>query len=122
MSVRDILHHLDQVYGTQLSHETVSQITGQVLEEVRAWQNRPLDPVWAVVFLDAIMLRVRDNHVVQNKPACLAAGIDADGEKHVLGSGAATRSRPPNGASRPPPRPSEIRPGRTARRAREPGR
>ena len=85
MSVRDILHHLEQVYGTQLSAETVSRITDQVLDEVRAWQDRPLDPVWAVVFLDAIMVKVRDNHVVQNKPAYLAIGIDADGEKHVLG-------------------------------------
>ena len=85
MSVRDILHHLEQVYGTQLSAETVSRITDQVLEEVRAWQSRPLEPVYAVVFLDAIMVKVRDNHVVQNKPAYLAVGIDADGEKHVLG-------------------------------------
>jgi putative transposase len=85
MSVRDIIHHLDQVYGTQLSHETVSRITDAVLEEVRAWQARPLDPVYAVVFLDAIVVKVRDNHVVQNKPAYIAIGIDADGEKHVLG-------------------------------------
>src|SRR5256886_2227237 len=54
MSVRDILHHLEQVYGTQLSAETVSRITDQVLEEVRAWQARPLDPAWAVVFPAAI--------------------------------------------------------------------
>jgi putative transposase len=85
MSVRDILHHLEQVYGTQLSAETVSRITDQVLEEVRAWQARPLEQVYAVVFLDAIMVKVRDNQVVQNKPAYLAVGIDADGEKHVLG-------------------------------------
>ena len=85
MSVRDILHHLEQVYGTQLSHETVSRITDQVLEEVRAWQSRPLEQVYAVVFLDAIVVKVRDNHVVQNKPAYVAVGIDADGEKHVLG-------------------------------------
>ena len=85
MSVRDILHHLEQVYGTQLSHETVSRITDQVLEEVRAWQSRPLEQVYAVVFLDAIMVKVRDNQVVQNKPAYLAVGIDGDGEKHVLG-------------------------------------
>jgi putative transposase len=85
MSVRDILHHLEQVYGTQLSHETVSRITDQVLEEVRAWQSRPLDPVCAVVFPDAIMVKVRDNQVVQDKPACLAVGIDGDGEKHVPG-------------------------------------
>src|SRR6266851_175552 len=76
MSVRDILHHLKQVYGTELSAETVSRITDAVLEEVKAWQSRPLDPVYAVVFLDAIMVKVRDNHVVQTKPAYLAAGID----------------------------------------------
>jgi len=85
MSVRDIVHHLEQVYGTQLSAETVSRITDQVLEEVRAWQSRPLEQVYAVVFLDAIVVKVRDNHVVQNKPAYTAIGIDADGEKHVLG-------------------------------------
>jgi transposase-like protein len=85
MSVRDILHHLKQVYGTELSAETVSRITDAVLEEVKAWQSRPLDPVYAVVFLDAIMVKVRDNHVVASKPAYLAAGIDSDGEKHVLG-------------------------------------
>src|SRR5437016_1421740 len=85
MSVRDILHHLEQVYGTQLSHETVSRITDGVLEEVRAWQSRPLDPVYAVVFPDAIVVKVRDDQVVQNKPAYTAVGIDGDGEKHVLG-------------------------------------
>src|ERR1700747_360620 len=85
VSTRDIVHHLEQVYGTQISAETVSRITDAVLEEVKAWQARPLDPVYAVVFLDAIMVKVRDNQVVQNKPAYLAVGIDADGEKHVLG-------------------------------------
>ena len=85
MSNRDIIHHLRQVYGTELSAETVSRITDAVLEEVKAWQSRPLDPVYAVVFLDAIVVKVRDNQVVQNKPAYLAVGVDADGEKHVLG-------------------------------------
>jgi putative transposase len=85
MSVRDITHHLEQVYGTVLSAETVSRITEAVMEEVRAWQSRPLEQVYAVVFLDAIIVKVRDNQVVQNKPACTAVGIDADGEKHVLG-------------------------------------
>jgi transposase-like protein len=85
MSVRDIVHHLEQVYGTQLSAETVSRITEQVMEEVKAWQRRPLDSIYAVVFLDAIIIKVRDHHVVQNKPAYLAIGIDTDGDKHVLG-------------------------------------
>jgi putative transposase len=85
MSVRDITHHLEQVYGTVLSAETISRITEAVMEEVRAWQSRPLDPVWAVVFLDAIVVKIRDSQVVQNKPAYIAIGIDTDGEKHVLG-------------------------------------
>lgn len=85
MSTRDIVHHLEQVYGTVLSAETVSRITEAVMEEVRAWQTRPLDATYAVVFLDAIMVKVRDNHVVANKPAYLAVGIDTDGDKHVLG-------------------------------------
>lgn len=85
MTVRDILHHLNQVYGTELSPEQVSAITDGVLEEVRAWQNRVLDPVWPAVFLDALMVKVRDNHVVTSKPAYIGLGIDADGEKHVLG-------------------------------------
>jgi putative transposase len=85
MTVRDILHHLNQVYGTELSPEQVSAITDSVLEEVRAWQNRALDPVWPVVFLDAIMVKVRDNHVVTSKPAYIGLGVDADGDKHVLG-------------------------------------
>jgi transposase-like protein len=85
MSTRDIVHHLEQVYGTQLSAETVSRITEQVMEEVKAWQTRPLDPIYAVVFFDAIVVKVRDNHVVANKPAYLAVGVDTDGDKHVLG-------------------------------------
>lgn len=85
MSNRDIICHLLQVYGTELSAETVSRITDAVLEEVKAWQSRPLDPVYAVVFLDAIVVKVRGNQVVQNKPAYVAVGVDADGEKHVLG-------------------------------------
>jgi transposase-like protein len=85
MSSRDIICHLRQVYGTELSPATVSAITDAVLEEVKAWQSRPLDPVYAVVLLDAIVVKVRDNQVVQNKPAYVAIGAGADGEKHVLG-------------------------------------
>jgi len=85
MSVRDIQHHLRQIYDTDLSHEAISNITDAVLEEARAWQNRPLDAVYPVVFLDAIVVKVRDNHSVQAKPAYLAVGIDTDGDKHVLG-------------------------------------
>ena len=87
MSVRDILHHLEQVYGTQLSAETVSRITDQVLEEVRAWQSRPLDPVYAVVFLDAIMVKVRDNQVVQNSPPTWRSASTPTGRSTCWASG-----------------------------------
>ncbi|RVX37894.1 transposase-like protein [Nonomuraea polychroma] len=85
MSVRDIQHHLRQIYDTELSHEAISNITDAVLSEARAWQSRPLEAVYPVVFLDAIVVKVRDNNTVQAKPAYLAVGIDTDGEKHVLG-------------------------------------
>ncbi|TDD59007.1 IS256 family transposase [Actinomadura rubrisoli] len=85
MSVRDVQHHLLQVYGTELSHESISNITDQVMAEARAWQSRPLDPTYAVVFLDALVVKVRDNNVVTNKPAYVAVGVDTDGHKHVLG-------------------------------------
>ena len=80
MSVRDILHHLRQVYGTELSAETVSRITDAVLEEVRAWQSLPLDPVYAVLFPGAIMVKVRDNHVVP----CTSAAISSSGQRKTL--------------------------------------
>ena len=102
MSVRDIICHLRQVYGTELSPESVSRITDAVLEEVKAWQSRPLDPVYAVVFLDAIVVKVRDNQVVQNKPAYVAVGVDADGEKHVLGIWLAAPRRRPRPPARAP--------------------
>jgi putative transposase len=85
MTVRDIQHHLQRTFGTELSRETVSKITDGVLGEVRAWQNRPLEPVYPVVYLDALWVKVRDGHTVVNKAAHLAVGVDCDGVKHVLG-------------------------------------
>jgi len=70
-----------------LSAETVSRITEAVMEEARAWQSRPLDPAYAVVFLDAIIVKVRDSQVVQNKPACIAIGTGADGTSTCWASG-----------------------------------
>ncbi|MGC0145010.1 MULTISPECIES: IS256 family transposase [unclassified Pseudactinotalea] len=85
MTVRDIQAHLARTLGTELSHETIANITDAVLEEVKDWQTRPLDPVWPVVFLDAIVVKVRDGAHVVNRHAHLAVGIDTDGIKHVLG-------------------------------------
>lgn len=85
MTVRDIQAHLARTLGTELSHETISNVTDAVTEEVKAWQSRPLDPVWPVVFLDALVVKVRDGAHVVNRSAHLAVGVDTDGIKHVLG-------------------------------------
>jgi putative transposase len=85
MTVRDIEHHLARTIGTEISRDTISKITDAVLEEVKAWQHRPLDPVYPVVFFDALIVKVRDGNVVSNKAAHIAVGVDTDGVKHVLG-------------------------------------
>jgi len=85
MTVRDIQHHLASTLGTDLSHETISKITDQVAEEVLAWQNRPLEAIYPVIYLDAIVVKVRDGGHVGNKAAHIAVGVDLDGIKHVLG-------------------------------------
>ena len=85
MTVRDIQHHLARTLGTELSHETISTITDAVLEEVKAWQTRPLEELYPILYLDALIVKVRDGHQVRNKAAHLAVGVDLDGIKHVLG-------------------------------------
>jgi putative transposase len=85
MTVRDIGHHLQRVYGTELSHDTISKITDEVLDEVKAWQTRPLDAVYPVIFIDALVVKVRDGNVVRNKACHVVIGVDTDGVKHVLG-------------------------------------
>src|SRR5215203_1907470 len=85
MTLRDIQHHLASTIGTELSHETISKITDQVAEEVLAWQQRPLEALYPVIYLDAIIVKVRDGGHVRNKAAHIAVGVDCDGIKHVLG-------------------------------------
>jgi putative transposase len=85
MTIRDIQHHLVRTLGTELSHETISKITDGVLEEVKAWQSRPLEEIYPIIYLDALVIKVRDGHQVRNKAAHIAVGVDLDGVKHVLG-------------------------------------
>jgi putative transposase len=85
MSVRDIQGHLTELYGTEISPDLISHVTDAVVDEVQAWQSRPLDPVWPVIYLDALVIKVRDQGVVQNKAAYLALGMGVDGRKEVLG-------------------------------------
>jgi putative transposase len=85
MSVRDIARHLDRSMGVELSADTISRITDEVLEEVKAWQHRPLESVYPVAYIDAMVAKVRDGGSVRNKAVNVAIGIDCDGVKHVLG-------------------------------------
>ena len=85
MTVRDIEHHLVSTVGTQISRETISKITDEVGDEVLAWQARPLESFYPVIYLDAIIVKVRDGAHVRNKAAHIAVGVDMDGVKHVLG-------------------------------------
>ena len=85
MTIRDIQHHLVSTIGTELSHETIANITDAVLEAVMEWQNRPLEEFYPVIYLDAIRVKVRDNGHVRSKAAHIAVGVDMDGIKHVLG-------------------------------------
>ncbi len=85
MTVRDIQAHLARTIGTDLSHETISKITDAVLDEVTEWQTRPLEELYPIIYLDALVVKVRDGHQVRNKAAHIAVGVDLDGVKHVLG-------------------------------------
>jgi putative transposase len=85
MSVREIQGHLQQLYGLNVSPDLISTITDEVLSEVEQWQQRPLEPMYPIVYFDALRLKIRDEGTVKNKAVYLALGIKADGKKEVLG-------------------------------------
>jgi len=80
----EISAHLAEVYGAEVSKQTITAITDRVMEGMAEWQNRPLDPVYAVVFIDAINVKIREGQVA-NRPVYLALGVTADGERDFLG-------------------------------------
>jgi len=85
MSVREIVGHLRDLYGVDVSPDLISTVTDAVLEEVAAWQARPLEPVYPLVFFDALRVKIRDEGLVRNKAVHIALGVRADGTKEVLG-------------------------------------
>jgi putative transposase len=85
MTTRDIHAHLAEVYGTEVSPALVPAVTDVVADEITEWQNRPLDAFYAILCIDALMVKVRDGGAVDNRAAYLVTGVDADGFKHVLG-------------------------------------
>ena len=85
MSTREIQGHLRELYGIEVSPDLVSAVTDAVLDEVAEWQNRPLEALYPLVFLDAIRVKVRDEGTVRNKAVHVALGVRPDGAKEVLG-------------------------------------
>lgn len=85
MTTRDIQAHLREIYGIEISPELVSAVTDAVLDEVAAWQARPLEPVYAIVFFDCLRVKIRDEGTVKNKAVYLAIGVRCSGLKEVLG-------------------------------------
>ncbi len=85
MSTRDITEHLGEVYGASVSAATISRVTDVVVDEIAAWQSRPVDPVYPILYIDAIRIKIRDGGVVANKAAHVVIGVDIDGIKQVLG-------------------------------------
>ena len=89
LTTGEISAHFAEIYGASVSKETISRITDKVLEEMAAWQARPLDEVYAAVFIDAVMVKVRDGQVA-NRPIYAAIGVTLAGEKDILGLWAGT--------------------------------
>lgn len=89
LTTGEISAHFAEIYGASVSKETVSRITDRVLEEMAAWQNRPLDEVYAAIFIDAIVVKIRDGQVA-NRPVYAAIGVTLAGEKDILGLWAGT--------------------------------
>jgi putative transposase len=85
LTVREIQAHLAEIYGTEVSPDLVSKITDTVLEDVKAWQTRPLEAVYPIIYLDALVVKIRDGQAVRNHACYLAIGVNLDGERDVLG-------------------------------------
>jgi len=85
MSVREIVGHLRDLYALEISPDLVSAVTDAVLEEIAAWQARPLEAVYPLVFFDALRVKIRDEGLVRNKAVHIALGVRADGTKEILG-------------------------------------
>jgi putative transposase len=89
LTTGEISAHFAEIYGAAVSKETISRITDRVVEEMQAWQARPLDEIYAAVFIDAIVVKIRDGQVA-NRPVYAAIGVSLEGDKDILGLWAGT--------------------------------
>ena len=99
LSVREIQSHLMEIYGVEVSPDLISRVTDAVLEEVREWQNRPLDPLYPVIFFDALRVKIRDEGLVRNKAVYVALALNSKARRRCWGCGL-SRPRAPSSGSR----------------------
>ena len=97
MSTREIQGHLEEIYGVEVSPSLISEVTDAVMEEVRTWQNRPLDPIYMVVYLDALIVKMRHEGRVENRAVFVAIGVNQEGAKEFWDCGPAPRKEPSYG-------------------------
>jgi len=97
LSTREIQQHLEEIYGVEVTAGLISSVTDEVLDEVKTWQNRQLDAVYPIMYLDAIQFKVRDNGHVKNKAIYLASGSRSRDSKRFWGCGSRKRKAPSSG-------------------------
>ncbi|BBX88316.1 hypothetical protein MAUB_65170 (plasmid) [Mycolicibacterium aubagnense] len=97
MTLRDIQFHLQSTIGTEVSHETISKIVDEISDEVLSWQRRPLEPLYPVIYLDALIVKVKDGGHTRNKAAHIAVGVDMAGSSMFWGFGSSPTRAPRSG-------------------------
>ncbi len=105
MSTRDIQRHLRELYGVDVSEGLISEVTGSIQDDVRAWQTRPLEELYVVVYLDAMQVSIRDQQVVRKEAVYVAVGVTLEGERDCLGLWIEKLLNPPRTAERATERP-----------------
>jgi putative transposase len=85
MSVRDIAAHLRELYGVEIGRDTISRVTDNVLEDIASWRSRPLDPLYPIVYFDALMVKMTEDRSVSTRACYLALAVNLDGQREVLG-------------------------------------
>ena len=85
MSVRDVSEHLSSLYGTEIGRDTISRVTDAVLQDIAAWRSRPLEPLYPIVYFDAIMVKMTEDRSVKARACYLAVGVTLEGEREILG-------------------------------------
>jgi len=85
MTTRDIQYHLKEIYNVEVSPSLISEVTNAVIDDVRTWQSRPLDPIYPILFLDCIVVKCREDKQIRNKSVFLALGVNMEGQKELLG-------------------------------------